>query len=147
MDQSFSAQLQDAIKPLVDSGLTPDQASQIIIAFGPLIQNIFEDRIRQTFSESEIASLNQSGANLSPTDSISKLEEEYEKKTGKGFLTLYRDIVAELVPVIIDTIKDTKSSWQKLVDLGPEEIKRLAAAVKNRDSATTQSILSKIQPA
>jgi|SRR3989344_922795 len=144
MDQSLTAQLQSALQPLVDSGLSQDQASQIMVAFGPLIQNIFEDRVRNTFSEAEVAALNQSGANLSPVDSISKLEEEYEKKSGKGFLTLYRDIVSELVPVIITTIKDSKASWQKLVDLGPDEIKRLAEAVESKDVSTTRAILSKI---
>src|SRR3989344_6203542 len=142
MTQPFTAQLQDALKPLLAAGLSPDQVPQIITAFSPLIQNIFHDRVRKTFSEKEISALNQSGSRLSPINSISKLEAEYEKKTGQGFLDLYRDIITQLVPIITKTMADTKTSWQKLVNLGPEEIQRLAQAVDQKDAAAANKILS-----
>src|SRR3989304_5215813 len=100
MHPSYTAQIQAAAHPLEIAGLTPDQAAQLVLSLSPLIEVVFANRVRSIFTADEINNLNQLGPSLSPADSISRLEDEYYKKTNQGFLDLHRQIVEELVTAL-----------------------------------------------
>lgn len=142
--QNFPALLEKALKPLEDLGMSQDEAKLVGASFEELTRAVFEARVEQVFSEGDRGDFNKQEGTLDPAGAISKLEEEYEKKTGKNFLDLYAEVFEDVVAMAAKAGRDGLENYKRLVQLGPDQVKRFVTAVEKRDDQAVKEILEKL---
>jgi len=120
--------------PLERLGISKDDGMKLLVAFSPMIDLEFQERIKRAFSDDEMATIGTEaeGKGIKPEDGMEFLEEKFHAKTGRYFMEEMRLLFNEYVHHAANVIVRSRQDAQSFSGSGDENVKRFDALIKEK---------------